>query len=101
MLAQRRSAMSPRRLAVIALILTLPMLAREVGSFNKALSVSGPVDLEVQTGSGSITVRSGDVKQVQIHGSIRSSDWFASNVDRRAREIEANPPIRQDGNGIR
>ena len=38
------------------------------GTFDKTFQVSGPVDLEVETHSGDITVRSGPAGTVSIHG---------------------------------
>ncbi|MFQ5662384.1 MAG: hypothetical protein ACE5HL_00940 [Terriglobia bacterium] len=65
------------------------------GSFERTLAVTGPVDLEVKTGSGSISVRTGEPGQVVVRGTIRSRD------DYKVRALESNPPIEQDGNSIR
>lgn len=82
----------------------LPLLAREEGTFDRTLKVSGAVDLDVQTGSGSISVRSGAGDTVTIHGTIRASDdWFSggrSPAD-KIKYLQANPPIEQTGNFIR
>src|SRR5262245_51391330 len=74
------------------------------GSFDRSLNVSGTVDLEVLTGSGSIEVRPGSGDRVQIHGRIRAGDnWWRSSRDTEdtVRRIEANPPIEQSGQRIR
>lgn len=68
------------------------------GQFDRTLNVSGPVDLGVETGSGAITVRSGDTGKVTIHGDIRAR---GSDAEQRVKQIEANPPIQQNGNTIR
>ena len=71
------------------------------GTFDKTLSVSGPVDLEVLTHSGDIRVRTGSSGSVQIHGKIYVGDhWFGSSREGDVHAIEQNPPIRQDGNSI-
>ena len=46
------------------------------GTFEKTFQVSGPVDLEVQTQSGDITVRSGPAGSVSIHGKIFVGDHW-------------------------
>src|SRR5688500_8348395 len=43
------------------------------GEFQRTLTVNGPVDLSVRTGSGSIQVRTGAVDRVQIVGRISAS----------------------------
>jgi DUF4097 and DUF4098 domain-containing protein YvlB len=71
------------------------------GSFDRTLTVSGAVDLNVETGSGRIEVRPGDTSTVRIHGEIRAHDEFFGGDAARIREIESNPPISQSGNSIR
>lgn len=70
------------------------------GSFDRTLHVSGPVNLDVTTGSGSIQVRTGASGEVQVHGHIKSTDWFGGG-EQRIKEIESNPPIQQSANDIR
>jgi hypothetical protein len=72
------------------------------GTFDKTLQVSGPVDLEVQTRSGDIIVRSGPSGSVSIHAKIFVSEHWLLGNDRQAdvSEIEQHPPLRQDGNSI-
>lgn len=75
----------------------LPALASEA-NFERNLSVSGRVELTVNTGSGHIHLTRGSGSQVHISGHVKSS-WGA-NED-RVREIANNPPIEQTGNIIR
>lgn len=71
------------------------------GTFDRTLQVSGPVDLEVLTRSGDVTIRAGSSGSVQIHGKIFVGDhWLAGNRADDVHAIEQNPPIRQDGNSI-
>jgi len=70
------------------------------GTFDRTLQVSGPVDLEVLTHSGDITIRAGSSGSIQIHGKIFVGDHWLHNRDTEVHEIEQNPPIRQDGNRI-
>lgn len=71
------------------------------GTFDRTLSVSGPVDLEVLTHSGDVKVRAGSSGSVQIHGKIYVGDrWFGGRREEDVHAIEQNPPIRQTGNSI-
>lgn len=74
---------------------------RVEGSFARTLTVSGPVDLEVQTGSGDIEIRIGPAGAVQVNARIRAWAWNQSDAAARVREIEADPPIEQHGSTVR
>src|SRR5207247_10219874 len=71
------------------------------GSFDRTLSVNGPVALEIISGSGGIHIDAGAVNTVHIVARIRADPRFGSDTDARVRRIEANPPIEQNGNTIR
>ena len=74
------------------------------GTFERKLTVTGPVDLGVETGSGSISVRAGDTGRVHVIGTIKvHSNWDISRGDAegKVRRLSANPPIEQTGNIIR
>ena len=89
-------------LVLIALSVALtafPAFAASEGHFDRTLTVTGAVDLDVQTGSGEITLRTGDSTKVEIHARIHGSGW--GEVEQRIHEIENNPPIEQSGNTIR
>ena len=77
----------------------LPAVAAE-GSFDRTLHVTGAVNLQIETGSGSINVRTGSSSEVRVTGHIRASDWTGS-AEERVRRLESNPPILQSGNDIR
>jgi hypothetical protein len=86
--------------ALAACLAAFPAMAADSqGHFDRTLTVTGPVDLDVQTGSGDITVRAGDSGKVEIHAKIHANGW--GDVDARIQEIEKNPPIEQSGNTIR
>jgi hypothetical protein len=71
------------------------------GTFEKTLQVNGPVDLEVLTHSGDVTVRAGSSGSVFIRGKIFVGDrWFGGRREDDVHAIEQNPPIRQSGNSI-
>lgn len=71
------------------------------GDFDRSLKVSGTVNLQVETGSGSIQVRRGGSDQVRVIGRIRANEWFGGNAEERVKRIENSPPIQQSGNDIR
>jgi DUF4097 and DUF4098 domain-containing protein YvlB len=71
------------------------------GHFEKTFQVSGPVDLEVQTSSGDVIVRSGASGSVSVRARIYVGDhWLFGNRQTDVSDIEQHPPIRQDGNSI-
>ena len=106
--AVRRSSVSSRSIAGFALAITLVVsfattaaLARSPqGTFEKTLQVSGPVDLEVLTRSGDVTVRAGASGAVLIRGKIYVGDHWLSNRQADVSDIEQHPPIRQEGNSV-
>ena len=74
------------------------------GAFQRSLNVSGPVDLDVSTGSGSITVREGTSGKVEIHGTIKARrNWLGGgpSAEEKVKRLESDPPIEQTGNSIR
>ena len=99
---------SPRwRLAILAIAVasTASLRARAAeGSFERTLAVTGPVELDVSTGSGHINVRAGDSSNVHVNGTIKASQsWQLDEAEmgRKVRYLESNPPIEQHGNFIR
>ncbi len=71
------------------------------GSFERTLQVSGPVDLEVLTHSGDVTIRAGSSGSVFIRGKIFVGDsWLGGRREDDVHAIEQNPPIHQNGNSI-
>lgn len=70
------------------------------GSFQRTLKVTGAVDLDINTGSGSISVRTGSSDSVEVTGHIRATEWFSNSARDRVRRLEQNPPIQQSGNSI-
>jgi hypothetical protein len=87
----------------LALLATgVAMASTPQGQFEKTFQVTGPVDLEVQTHSGDVTVHSGPAGVVSIRGKIYVGDhWLFGNRHADVSGIEQNPPLRQEGNSIR
>jgi hypothetical protein len=102
----KSSATAKRRSLALAVacILTaaIPSFASVIGTFDRSFQVNGPVNLEVLTKSGDITVRPGSSNTVTVHAKIQSgSSWFGGDHKAEVQELQTNPPIRQNGNGIR
>jgi hypothetical protein len=98
----------PSRFALVAITLAVVVVCSPAfastpqGTFDKTFQVSGPVDLEVETHSGDIIVRSGPSGVVSIHGKIFVGDhWLFGSRHTDVSDIEQHPPLRQEGNKIR
>jgi Putative adhesin len=92
------------RIFTLALFIAAPALlfARVEGTFDRNLTVNGPVDMDVSTGSGNIKVTPGGAGTVHIHGLVKiGEEWFGgSNANDKLQKIIQNPPIEQNGNII-
>jgi hypothetical protein len=90
---------------VVVALATLPVVASPAaeGSFERTLTVTGPVELDVRGGAGDIVVRAGPAGSVVVKARIRATDrWLGGlSAEEKVRRIEANPPIEQTGNFIR
>src|SRR3954469_13987420 len=91
-------------IALLIIACSCTLLAEQTGSFNKKLQVSGLADVEISTGSGNITVRSGSGSSVVINAKITATDqWFGGgnlSASEKIKRIESNPPVTQSGNLI-
>jgi len=87
--------------ATLIFFQVLPAAAASEGSFQRTLTVNGPVHMDLTTGSGNVQVRTGSSNQVQVTGHIRVTEWFGGNGEDKIKRLEKNPPIQQSGNDIR
>lgn len=91
-------------IAVFPILLLVPVLlfARAEGQFDRTLQVSGPVNLDLTTGSGEVIIKAGGSNQVVIHGRVHSNnDWFGGSAEGVVHSVASNPPIEQNGSTIR
>jgi len=96
-------------LTIVALVTGAILLSRvdgvsakdAQGQFDRNFTVSGPVQLNVENSSGSVNVRRGGSGSVSVHAEIRANHWMGGASDSDVKEIEQNPPLKQDGNTIR
>ena len=63
--------------------------------------MSGVVRLDLTTGSGDVTIKTGSSNQVVVHGTVHSSNGWFGNDENAVHQVESNPPIQQNGNDIR
>ena len=73
---------------LVAMTMYLPAAFAAEKSFDRTLTVNGPVTLHVSTGSGYIHVSPGSDNQVHIVGHVKSSNswWWRWLVRRRGRQ---------------
>ena len=87
--------------AAILLLLPTLVFARVEGQFDRTLSVSGAINLDLTTGSGSVMIKTGGANQVVIHARVHSNDWWGGSPESAVKSVESNPPIEQNGSSIR
>jgi hypothetical protein len=94
---------SRNRLGAVVLILAATVVAgcgsqpSAEGSFDKTLTVSGPIRIELTNGNGDSHVTTGPAGEIRVHGEIQVKAWSDKTGQRRVDEIQANPPVVQDG----
>ena len=71
------------------------------GSFDRTLSVSGPIRFELNNTSGDVSITGSSDNKVRIHAEARASGFGFDSPDKRLSEILANPPIEQRGDIVR
>lgn len=92
-----------RLISIFIIAVCLCYAQRTEGSFERNLNVTGPADLDLTTDAGGIVVVPGRSGSVHIRGILKASEnWFSrQDAESRIRELEAHPPIEQNGNIIR
>jgi len=71
------------------------------GSFDRTLSVKGPIRLELNNTSGDVSITGTADGKVHIHAEARASGMGFASPEKRISEFISNPPIEQHGNTIR
>jgi Putative adhesin len=92
-----------RLFALLAIAVGLCYAQRTEGSFERTLSLTGFADLELTTDAGGIDVVPGPPGTIRIRGILKAEDnWFRrrEDVESHIRELEAHPPIVQNGNSV-
>lgn len=73
----------------------------ESGTFEKTMTVSGPVQVELNNGSGRVEIRSGQTGQVRVHAEFTVWASIFDGQNNHLDEIRNHPPVDQQGNLIR
>jgi DUF4097 and DUF4098 domain-containing protein YvlB len=72
-----------------------------VGTADHTFTVSGPVRLELENGSGDSRVTVGPAGEVRVHAEFRVHAWPWEDPDRTLKNLVANPPFSQEDSLIR
>ena len=99
---------SPNRVGIAGVFLAVALAATGCGSqptaegsFDKTLTVTGPIRIELMNGGGDSRVTTGPAGEVRIHGEIQVHAWSEKAGQRRVDEVQSGPPVVQDGNVTR
>jgi hypothetical protein len=92
-----------RLFVLLAITLGVCQARPSDGSFERILTVTGFVDLDLATDAGGINVIPGPSGRVRIRGTLKAEgNWLLrGDVEGRIRELEMHPPIEQTENSIR
>jgi len=96
----------PRGGIVYARLQMNPTRERMEGTFERTLTVTGPVSLDVSVHSGVIRVIRGEEGSLRVRGVLRARSpvflglFVGGPPGERIRTIESDPPISQNGNAI-
>jgi DUF4097 and DUF4098 domain-containing protein YvlB len=71
------------------------------GKFERTIDVTGPVNLNVATGSGAIEVKASSTGTVRVYGTIKARGHGRVSAEEKLQYIEDHPPIESSGNTIR
>src|SRR5258707_14428217 len=71
------------------------------GTFDRTLSVSGPIRLELNNTSGDVSITGSTDRKVHVHGDAHASGIGFETPEKRLNDLVANPPIEQHGGTIR
>jgi len=88
-------------LVAIAAALAPTWAAATDNTFDRTLSVSGHVRLELSNGSGNVEIRSGADSKVHISGKVTGGWSVFGTAEKNVQEVLANPPIEQHESVIR
>ncbi len=71
------------------------------GSFDRTLTVTAPIRLELANASGSVSITGSTDNKVHIHADVRSSGMGFDAPQKRLDDIVNNPPIEQKEDTVR
>jgi DUF4097 and DUF4098 domain-containing protein YvlB len=97
----RRSMLFGAFLAFAALSWAAVNVTAADNTFEKTLTVSGPVRLELSNGSGSVEIKGSTDGKVHIFGKVTGGWSLFGNSEKSLQDVVANPPIEQHDNVVR
>jgi len=71
------------------------------GNFDRTLSVSAPIRLELANASGDVTITGSGDEKVHVHAEVKASGMGFGSPQDRVNDIVSNPPVEQKGDTIR
>jgi DUF4097 and DUF4098 domain-containing protein YvlB len=71
------------------------------GSFDRTLTVTAPIRLELANASGNVSITGSCDNKVHVHAEVRSSGMGFDSPQKRLDEVVNNPPVEQKGDTIR
>jgi putative adhesin len=96
-----------RILLIAAIVLTLASAAgcqvgpAASGTFDRTLTVSGPVRIDLSNAAGDVQIVGATDGRVHIHAEVRASGFGFGSPKHRVDDLLANPPVEQRGSTIR
>src|SRR5579872_7414980 len=89
-------------LVVLSLAILQTKASAETGTFDRTLTVSAPVEMEITWGAGNVTVHSAGSSSVHIGATIHAHDsLFGMTAAEKIRKLQEHPPVVQEGNTVR
>lgn len=99
--ASRRFWVAAVLLAYTALALSPACVTAADNTFERTFSVSAPVRLELNNGSGNVEIRGSADGKVHIFGKVTPGWSVFGSSEKNVQEVVANPPVEQNGNVVR
>jgi DUF4097 and DUF4098 domain-containing protein YvlB len=100
-LTGRRSPIAAAFLVSVMFALAPALAAAADNTFERTLTVSGHVRLELSNGSGNVEIRGGTDGKVHITGKVTPGWSLFGSSEKNIQEVVANPPIEQHDSVIR
>jgi len=91
----------PGILLLCAVAIAPPRAAAADNTFERTLSVSGPVRLELNNGSGNVEIKGTPDGKVHIFGKVTQGWSLFGSSEKNVQEVVTNPPIERHADVIR
>jgi hypothetical protein len=71
------------------------------GNFDRTISVTAPIRLELANASGDVSITGSADGKVHVHGEVKASGIGFGSPEARLQDLLANPPVEQKGDTVR